>query len=441
MKTITEMREEITNHMKKLGEMKANLTAEDREPSEEERGKAADLLDRVDDLEKNIDLEERIQDTGDRLAQPKQEPTKPDVRVSSRTPEAQAKKDRFLTFGEQLQAVIRASHPSHRSVDPRLRETRAISGMSETVASDGGFLVQTDFSTELIKNVFETGKLASRVRKIPISGSANSIKINGMDESSRATGSRWGGIRMYWLEEAGEKTKSKPKFRQIELSLKKLIGLCYATDELLEDASALEAVIRQGFQNEMGFMIDDSIINGTGAGQPLGIMTSGATVSQAIETGQDAATVVYENIVKMWSRLLPDSLMNAVWLINQDVFPQLATMGLAVGTGGSAVYLPPGGASASPYASLLGRPVIPMEQCQTVGTAGDIILGDFNNGYIWCDKGGVKSDISIHVRFQYDESVFRFVYRADGQPALAKKITPYKGSNTLGHFVKLAVRS
>ena len=47
MKTITEMREEITNHMKKLGEMKANLTAEDREPSEEERGKAADLLDRV----------------------------------------------------------------------------------------------------------------------------------------------------------------------------------------------------------------------------------------------------------------------------------------------------------------------------------------------------------------------------------------------------------
>ncbi len=169
-------------------------------------------------------------------------------------------------------------------------------------------------------------------------------------------------------------------------------------------------------------------------------MNSAATIQQNKETGQDSATILYENVVKMWSRMLPDSLTNAVWLINQDVFPQLATMGLAVGTGGSAVYLPPGGASASPYATLLGRPVIPMEQCQTLGTAGDIILGDFGNGYIFVDKGGMKQDVSIHVRFIYDESVFRFVYRCDGQPALAKAITPYKGSNTLGHFVKLQAR-
>ena len=274
-----------------------------------------------------------------------------------------------------------------------------------------------------------------------MSGPANSIKINGIDESSRANGSRWGGIQMYWEEEAAEKTKSKPKFRQIRLELKKLIGLCYATDELLEDSAALEAVISQAFQNEMGFKIDDGILNGTGAGQLLGIRNQPATIQQTKETGQDAATVVYENIVKMWSRLLPDAQMNSVWLINQDVFPQLATMGLAVGTGGSAVYLPPGGASVSPYASLMGRPIIPMEQCQTLGTNGDIMLGDFGNGYIFVDKGGLKQDMSIHVRFQYDESCFRFVYRCDGQPVLAKAITPFKGSNTLGHFVKLQTRS
>jgi HK97 family phage major capsid protein len=442
MKTITQMREEIKTIMEDLGKQKALLESEDREPTVEERKRAHELLSRVDELKENIEMEERIRETADSLAEPEEEPTKPEVRTSSIPKEEQDKRDRFLSFGEQLMAVARASMPGNR-IDRRLMTNRAISGMSETVQSDGGFLVQPDFAATLIQNVFETGKLASRVNRISLGAGKNSLKINGIDESSRATGSRWGGIQMYWLDEAGTKTKSKPKFRQIELSVKKLIGLCYATDELLEDANALGSVISQAFQNEMGFMVDAAIFAGTGAGQPLGILNAASTINQAKETGQTASTVVYENIVKMWSRLLPDSQANAVWLINQNVFPSLATMGLAVGTGGSAVYLPPGGASASPYASLLGRPVIPMEQCETLGTSGDIVLGDFGNGYIVIDKGSMKQDMSIHVRFINDESVFRFVYRIDGQPALAKAITPYKGgaTSTLSHFVKLAVRA
>jgi HK97 family phage major capsid protein len=438
MKTITQMREEIASLMKELGKMKAQVVAENRDPSQLERSKASDILDRVDELEKNIAMEERIQETSERLAKPKEEPTKPETTTTSLSDKEQKKKDRFLTFGEQLQAVANAGS-DRRIIDPRLK-TRAISGMGETVSSDGGFLVQQDFATEIIKQVFETGKLASRIQQINLGDDKNGLKINGIDESTRATGSRWGGIRMYWLEEAGTKTKSKPKFRQIELSLKKLIGLCYATDELLADAAALESVVRQAFENELGFMMDDAIINGTGAGQPLGVMNAACMVQQNKETGQAATTIVHENIVKMWSRLIADSRPNAVWLINQDCEPQLHTMGLAVGTGGVPSYLPPGGLTASPYASLMGRPVIPMEQCQTLGTNGDIILGDFSK-YLGITKGGVKTDVSIHVRFVNDESVFRWVFRFDGQPVLHKAITPYKGNNTLSHFVKLQTRS
>ncbi len=103
---------------------------------------------------------------------------------------------------------------------------------------------------------------------------------------------------------------------------------------------------------------------------------------------------------------------------NQAVEPQLYTMSLAVGTGGAPVYLPGGGASAAPFATLFGRPVIPIEQCQALGHLGDIIFMD-PTAYVLCDKGAVKSDVSIHVRFLYDESVFRFVYRVDGQPVWA----------------------
>jgi HK97 family phage major capsid protein len=441
MKTITEMREEIGALMKQLGDMKAAAMSDNREPTDEEKTRAIEILDRVEELEGNIAIDERVQETEARLSKPQEKPVKPEVKESAVSPAEQRRKDSFLTFGEQLQAIIRAGDPQ-RTVDPRLMEQRA-SGLNEGVSSEGGFLVQSDFAANLIKTVFETGKLASRINRISLGAGKNGLTVNGIDESSRATGSRWGGVRMYWLDEAAEKTKSKPKFRQIELKLKKLIGLCYATDELLEDAAALESVVTQSFQNEMGFMIDDAVINGSGAGQPLGILNSPCLVSQAIETGQSAQTVLFENVIKMWSRLLPDSRGNAVWLINPDVEPALATMYVAAGTGGIPVYMPAGGyagATVQPFATLFGRPVIPMEQCQTLGTKGDIYLGDFSK-YMAIDKGGMKQDVSIHVRFIYDESILRFVYRFDGQPIFNKAITPFKGSNTMSPFITLAART
>jgi len=143
----------------------------------------------------------------------------------------------------------------------------------------------------------------------------------------------------------------------------------------------------------------------------------------------------------MYSRMFPQSLPSAVWLINQNIQPQLFTMSLAVGTGGIPVYMPAGGLSGQPFGTLFGRPVIPIEQAATLGTVGDIIFADLANGYILAEKGGIQSDMSIHVRFQYDESCFRFVMRVDGQPIRASALTPYKGSATLSHFIALATRS
>jgi HK97 family phage major capsid protein len=104
--------------------------------------------------------------------------------------------------------------------------------------------------------------------------------------------------------------------------------------------------------------------------------------------------------------------------------------------------MPAGGLSGAPYATMFGRPVLAAEQCQALGTKGDIIFADLNNGYVLAEKGGIKSDMSIHVRFVNDESVFRFVLRVDGQPVRATPLTPYKGgaSNSLSHFVTLDAR-
>ena len=348
------------------------------------------------------------------------------------TPSATDEK-RFTSFGEQLLAAYRAAAPGGR-VDERL-STRAASGLNESTPSDGGFLVQQDFVTELLKRTYETGILASKVKKIPISTNANGLKINAVDEESRANGARWGGVQTYWEGEADELTASKPKFRQMELSLKKLTGLCYATDELLQDAAALESVIRQAFAEEFGFKIDDAILAGSGAGEPLGILNSGATVTVDKEKDQtDIITV--ENLIKMWNRLWSRSRGNAVWYINQELEPYLYTLKV----GDKPVYIPAGGLSEKPYGTLFGRPVIPIEQCSAAGQAGDIILADVGQ-YLLIDKGGVKAASSIHVRFLYDENVFRFIYRVDGKPIWNKPLTPYKGSASVSPFVTLAART
>jgi HK97 family phage major capsid protein len=343
----------------------------------------------------------------------------------------------FRSLGEQLTAVATAG--MGRGIDPRLVETRA-AGLNEGVPSEGGFLVQTDFVSQLLQTTHDVGVIAPRCRRIPISGPSNGVKIPGVDETSRADGSRWGGVRAYWFDEASLKTESKPAFRRIELKLKKLIGLCYATDELLEDASALAAVVQQAFSEEFAFKVDDAIINGLGAGQPLGILASPCLITVAKETGQLAATIVVENLVKIYSQMYPRGLGNAVWLVNQEIFPQLYTMGITVGVGGSPIYMPPGGISGQPYSTLFGRPVIPVEQCAALGSVGDIIFGDFSQ-YLIAEKGGMQAASSIHVRFIYDESVFRFVLRLDGQPTWNSALTPYKGSAKVGPFIVLALRA
>ncbi|MHB1652346.1 MAG: phage major capsid protein [Desulfitobacteriaceae bacterium] len=396
----------------------------------EEQAQFDALQTEIADLEKTLTAQKQIDDRQAALNIPVNPPL-------YAVPKSKDDK-KFASFGEQLRAVVEAAKPGG-SIDPRL-SIKAATGLNESVGSDGGFLVEEDFTKELLKRTYETGILASKCNKIPLSTASNSMKINGVDETSRKNGSRWGGIQAYWEGEADALTGSKPKFRQMELNLRKLTGLCYATDELLSDASALEAVIMQGFSEEFGFKVDDAIINGSGAGMPYGILNSKALVTVAKEAGQAAGTINVQNVVNMWSRCWGRSRQNAAWYINQDIEPQLFTMSLAVGTGGIPVYMPASGVSGSPYSTLFGRPVIPLEQCETLGTLGDIILSDFSQ-YLLVDKGGINAASSIHVRFLYDENVFRFIYRVDGQPVWNAPLTPFKGSNTLSPFVALATRS
>lgn len=352
----------------------------------------------------------------------------------------------FDSLGEMLSAVVASD--TNRAHDPRLMQAAGV-GMNESVSADGGFLVQTDIINDLMTTVYNSGDILNRVRKIPIGPLSNGLKLKAVDETSRVNGSRWGGFQTYWTGEGAPMTASQAKFRNISIELDKLTGLCYATDDLLQDSVALEAWMNIAFPEEFTFKLEDSFFNGLGSGMPLGILNSTALITVNKEASQAAATLQPENIVKMWARMPSRMRKTCVWYINQDVEPQLFLMTLKVrnqantdNVGGVAIpaviYTPPG-QNGNEYATLMGRPVIPVEYCATLGTAGDIVLCDPTQ-YLMIDKGGIKSASSIHVRFLTNETAFRFTYRANGQPIWALPLTPYKGATTQSPFVALQTR-
>jgi len=431
--------EKMRAERKELREQARRIVAvaddEKRELTVEEHRAFEDTMTRHDQLDARVAREERLQAAETEANRSYRAPTKPEVGTPDMIP---GQPQRFRSFGEQLQAVIRAGQPGGQ-VDPRLN-LRAVLGMSEGSPSDGGFLVQTDFATELLTRVYSNGALAQRCNRKQITNGANSMKINAIAETSRADGSRWGGVRAYWTAEGGDKTNATPAFRQIELNLKKLTGLAYVTDELLEDAGMLGQILTAAFTDEFAFKLDDAIMRGTGAGQPLGILAAPCLVTESAEGGQPADTIVTENVMKMYSRLWAGSLRNAVWLINQSCWPQLMTLSLDVGTGGQALFAPGGNIAGAPFGTLLGLPLVPTEVTDTIGDLGDIVLADLSQ-YILADKGGIQSAISVHYRFINDESVFRFVYRVDGLPWWQSALTPYNTAPTQSPFVALAARA
>lgn len=402
-----------------------------RAMTEEEQKLYDSLETEIKNLEKTIEAEDKLKEREKLNKTPVNEP----IYAKPKDPNEKKWKG---GMGEFLQAVAKASSPGGR-MDNRLVYQNSASGLNESVSSEGGFMLENDFIQDMFDVMMSESQVANRIRMIPIGANTNRLRTLGIDETSRANGSRWGGVQAYWIAEAETVTKSKPKFREIDMALQKLLALCYVTDDLLQDATALEAIVRQAYADEMSFKIDDAIINGTGVGMPLGILNSDALVAVPKESNQAASTIKYENILKMWSSMPARLRANAVWYINQEIEPQLYTMALNIGTGGAPVFLPSGGASSSQYSTLLNRPIIPIEQCSPLGKKGDIILADPTQ-YIGIDKKAPTADVSIHVRFLYDEQVFRFIYKFNGAPYRNKPITPYKGANALSPFVTLGDR-
>lgn len=335
----------------------------------------------------------------------------------------------WKSHGEFFMAVKNAGlHP--RNEDPRLTAVKA-TGANEAIPSQGGFLVPPDIASGVIDSMYAPGSLLGLMNVETIS--SNRMIYNVVAETSRATGSRNGGITGYWLAEAATKTASQPAFRQLDIVLNKVCALCVATDELLSDAVALQSWLGRAVPNELRFLVEDAIINGDGVGKPLGILTNTAALTSATRT--DASEIDALDIGRMWAGRVP-GFNDYVWTCNQGIYPQLLNMTI----GQMPVFLPSGNVgSAGTYSTLLGRPLVETEYNPALGTAGDLLLFS-PSAYKLIHKGGIEAASSIHVYFTADESAFRWVYRVGGAPLYNTQITGFD-SGSYSPYVVLTATS
>ena len=444
--------ETLTEQMQTV---QARADAESRALDEDEEKALADLFKEFEDTEGEIDRRERIaaaqaraQTGRGRVTQPDDSLPRQDPQARAESPQrrraepraidrADAERHGFRHMGEFCASVRRAAAQGGREVDPRLIMNAAPGEFGrEGIGEDGGFAVPPEFRRNIIQTVMAEESLIGRTDRL--TSSSNSITVP-IDETTP-----WqttGGIQAYWEAEAAQFTASKPKLDNATVRLHKLTALVPVTEELLEDAPALAGYINAKTPQKIDYKLTDAIINGVGAGQPLGILKSPALVTVDAEGSQAPDSVVFDNIVNMWSRMYAPCRQRAVWLINSDVEPQLMKMQFP-GTGTAVpVYLPPGGLADAPYGRLLNRPVLPMEACPTLGDVGDIILTDLSTYMTATKGGGIRSDVSMHLYFDYDMTAYRFILRVAGQPWWKSPIAKAKGGNTLSCSVTLAERA
>lgn len=348
----------------------------------------------------------------------------------------------YKGFGEFLTDVVTAGTPNN-GIPKKLKtclpmvegKTAGSDEMTTVEGAFGGFLIPPAFREEILsKGVEQEIAVNNGAMVLPVS--STSLTIPALTDTTR-TSTLYGGVTVTTQKERAQMTSSRPEFEQVKLEPGLVTGLAYVTDYLQHNYQAMGAWLSRVFTDAFTFKRNNLFIKGIGAGEPVGVINADCAYQQAKETGQAAATINTANVLKMRSHMRAQEFAGAVWLCSPDTLPQIMQMSIAVGTAGAPVMT---FNLANPtQMMLLGRPIIFTEHCNAVGTAGDIVLVDWHQ-YLIGESTFQRADTSIHIRFDYNQTAFRFVQAFDGQPWWRATLT-LNNSLEVSPIVTLATRS
>ncbi len=352
----------------------------------------------------------------------------------------------FKNLGE-FAAVVRRHSLGHPADERLSRMIAKADGMNETALSDGGALVPTEYANQLYRDVLAESVLFDKARKYPINlGNSLFIPVRSMVDLGITAAS--GGSLGTWLTAGGVTadgvpiTAQKPVYSRVQMTLNRWGALLPVTDELLQDNNvALSNFIMDEGGIALAWDLNNAFINGSGQGQPQGVLASPALITVSADPAQTPYTISYSNLVNLKSRLWtirPGDMSGVVWIAHPDCEAQFEQLKDAAGRN---LYFAAGTIGQTPNAKLFGIPVVYSYHCAAVGFTGDVILADFSQYFVSTKvNGGLETAMSMHLYFDSAEVAYRILYRIDGKVARQVPLTIPNSANTRSGFAALAPR-
>jgi HK97 family phage major capsid protein len=319
--------------------------------------------------------------------------------------------------------------------DSSLRLYNEQKQMVENVGASGGFLVPPEQSMEIMSLVGENAIVRNRATIIRMARRQYNRTV--LDQTGTTAGQpHWyGGMVFYWGDEAAEKTITTAKWREVSLVAKKLYGYTRASDELNDDSIiSLSDFLNSdmGMAGGIAWMEDYAFLNGTGVGQPLGVINAPATITVARQVQQ---SVTYEDLTRMLEAHMETN--NSIWVASISLKNVL--MNMTYPTGNPSLVWQPNARDGMP-GTLFGRPLFWTEKVPLVGSAGDIGLYDFKHYWLG-DRQAITLASTNAEYFKYDQISWRMVRRVDGRPWLNVPITLQDGTSQISPFVVLGAKT
>lgn len=205
----------------------------------------------------------------------------------------------------------------------------------------------------------------------------------------------YGAVVVTEVDEAGQKPEAEPEFTQVEIQTREVSAYTEVSESLLRrSAIDLEALISRLFRSAMLDHFDNRFLNGSGVGQPLGIInTAGIRTVNRTTAGE----VHWADLVRLEHALRAYHRAGAVWIVGDDTAEWIKIN--ALDTTGRPLFA---ASYADPsYKTLMGYPVLTTHRQPALGNTGDVIFVDLRE-YIVAMEQEIVLKRSEHYRFRHN---------------------------------------
>ena len=286
-----------------------------------------------------------------------------------------------------------------------------------TPGTQGGFLIPQQFVPELIQFRGILANVFDLCMRITPSGAPVVIPALDMDTTPTDGAAYYGGAVATIVGENTALSATAPAYKQVTLTPRTL-GVFARASWLITQLESPDLTIRSAvltpMQRALEWAIERYVINGSGVGQPVGVINA-ANTGRYLESRATASTITLADVTEMYARQLNPQ--NAVWIASPSTLPALLAMAA------SNVIAWNRDLTQGPPALLLGRPLYFSSAMPTLGSAGDIAFVDFSQ-YALVMSDQVAIDVDTSAGFASAQIAFRILAAFDGRPTV-DAIVPY----------------